>query len=100
MIKYLRKDGERRGQQIIINPYDKRTSIIWREGVRSDNNSFSLTTALQKLRDSGLTLRLRNVCFFTMTSSITFTNSLSLSKSHFHICDRGVKIMCHHCKNQ
>jgi len=100
MIKSLRQDGEKRGQQIIVNPYDKRASIIWKEGVRIYKNSFSLTIALQKTRDSGLTLRLRNMCFFAMTSSITFANSLSLSKSHLRICDTGIKIMNHHCKNQ
>lgn len=99
MTKYMRRDSERRGQQIIINTYDTRAPITWREGGRIDKNSFSVTTALQRFRDSGLTVRLRNLCFFTMTST-TFANSLRLSKSHCHIWDIGIKIMSPHCKNQ
>lgn len=58
---------EKRGQQIIINLYGIRACIIWREDVTIDN-FFFLTTALQKLRDSGFILRIKNVYFFATTS--------------------------------
>lgn len=42
--------------------------IIQREDVRIDKNSFFLSTALQKFRDSGFSLRIKNVYFFAIAS--------------------------------
>lgn len=65
------------------------------EGVRADKNSFTLTTALQKLRDSGLTPRCRSMRFFAMPSSIAFPKSLRLCQLHCPICDTEIKIRSH-----
>lgn len=66
MSVYLRQDGEKRGQYIVINLYDVRA--IGRGNVRIDRNSFFQTTALQKVRESGFMLRIKNVCIFAITS--------------------------------